>query len=323
MPALREALGLGRAGRDRGASSGTVPPTKVGRRRRCSAGTPSTRQTLRGMDNCGWATLVETGVGERAPAGGVQPDGTRFHICRRRWLRFRELFDAGLVGRPDGGVAQLVAHLHGMQRVRGSSPLTSTITAGQATFWLLAEEKERGLIACRRLRGTSAAPVTGRPSARQRRHGVGQVAHCPPAGGGPDQRGVELEAEEGRVDDRRGASRQRSGDAGPHQVVHQRPGPAVVRPRGRRWRRARCRAVRAPPLRRTPGCRARAPATAGPPQVVHRGAEVGRRLHRHDPRRPRGRWPPAGSLPPGRPWCRSGRAASGRWSRAMRPADAG
>lgn len=26
----------------------------------------------------------------------------------------------------NGGVAQLVAHLHGMQRVRGSSPLTST-----------------------------------------------------------------------------------------------------------------------------------------------------------------------------------------------------
>ena len=32
---------------------------------------------------------------------------------------------------PDGGVAQLVAHLHGMQRVRGSSPLTSTINTQQ------------------------------------------------------------------------------------------------------------------------------------------------------------------------------------------------
>ena len=33
---------------------------------------------------------------------------------------------AARTGTPPGGVAQLVAHLHGMQRVRGSSPLTST-----------------------------------------------------------------------------------------------------------------------------------------------------------------------------------------------------
>ena len=34
---------------------------------------------------------------------------------------------SGTLGRYIGAVAQLVAHLHGMQGVRGSSPLSSTI----------------------------------------------------------------------------------------------------------------------------------------------------------------------------------------------------
>src|SRR4029077_197425 len=62
--------------------------------------------------------------------GGRVPARTRFRNRRTGWLGFRRL-PAGPVGSCSGAVAQLVAHLHGMQRVRGSSPLSSTKLAGQ------------------------------------------------------------------------------------------------------------------------------------------------------------------------------------------------
>ena len=82
-------------------------------------------RTLRGLDNCGWAVLHEhplDGVlrleAYNRDRVGDTPGDPISH--RRETL--------GNVLRVRGGVAQLVAHLHGMQGVRGSSPLTSTRT---------------------------------------------------------------------------------------------------------------------------------------------------------------------------------------------------
>ncbi len=79
----------------------------------CSSSTP--RSTV-----CTWWPTT-------APSADLPPrNHPRISLAGPGWLVFRELLD----GLPDsdehGAVAQLVAHLHGMQRVRGSSPLSST-----------------------------------------------------------------------------------------------------------------------------------------------------------------------------------------------------
>ncbi len=82
--------------------------------------------SLRGLDNCGHTLLDDAGPDGVVATRRVEPD-PRFRAAGVGWLIFCELSDGVRSGgRPVGGVAQLVAHLHGMQRVRGSSPLTST-----------------------------------------------------------------------------------------------------------------------------------------------------------------------------------------------------
>ena len=82
---------------------------------------------LQALDNCGWAVLQDSGVdGRLRLAAWNRIAGTRFRFHSGSWLGFREL----PTGATNGAVAQLVAHLHGMQGVRGSSPLSSTNTAG-------------------------------------------------------------------------------------------------------------------------------------------------------------------------------------------------
>ena len=66
-----------------------------------------------------------------APRLGVNPCGVPPRRAdwrnRRLWFRLFRLLHGGPNSQAnDGAVAQLVAHLHGMQGVRGSSPLSST-----------------------------------------------------------------------------------------------------------------------------------------------------------------------------------------------------
>ena len=130
LPALVDCLEPLAPGRDRVVvTPRRLPQGRPGRPARLAArGLP----TLRGMDNCGWAVLGEHDGQRRlrlvsyneTAAVGPHPEHAsrgRFRCGRRRWLRFREL--PTLSGRQIGAVAQLVAHLHGMQGVGVRVPL--------------------------------------------------------------------------------------------------------------------------------------------------------------------------------------------------------
>ena len=107
---------------------------------------PGAGASLRGLDNCRWAVVEEVGPRRAAAALVVQRGGGRgrpraaaralsaqapldfaFRRCLVRISRVarRESEQGG------GAVAQLVAHLHGMEGVRGSSPLSSTASEGR------------------------------------------------------------------------------------------------------------------------------------------------------------------------------------------------
>ena len=126
-----------RSGRARPASWCSHGAASRSRRSGCSAGPePAAGRCRR------WRTAAELRArrarrgGRRPAARLVQRDGrrcpprTRFRFRRPGWLVFRRL-PRLTAGSEHGAVAQLVAHLHGMQRVRGSSPLSSTKHAGQ------------------------------------------------------------------------------------------------------------------------------------------------------------------------------------------------
>ena len=92
-------------------------------------GWPTAQATaLQGIDNCGWATLAEPPAGRLRLAAYNQtgPTDHRGPISHPppRLAKIPEL--PGRKAQGGGAVAQLVAHLHGMEGVRGSSPLSST-----------------------------------------------------------------------------------------------------------------------------------------------------------------------------------------------------
>ena len=87
------------------------------------------RAALHGLANCGWVELDQPDPDGPLRMSAYNRVGTarrhpRFRVGGAGWLVFRELSPAR--GSNVGAVAQLVAHLHGMQGVRGSSPLSST-----------------------------------------------------------------------------------------------------------------------------------------------------------------------------------------------------
>ena len=100
----------------------------------------SSRGSLQGLENCGYCVLSEHAVrgglrltSYNEKAGRLrgtdpisQPTGRLARIPR---------VACRTGGQRSGAVAQLVAHLHGMQRVRGSSPLSSTGGSQRAASW--------------------------------------------------------------------------------------------------------------------------------------------------------------------------------------------
>ena len=104
------------------------------------------RHILGGLPNAGWSRLEEGRFGWRLAEHGVTADlGAPVPVApvaascadgRRHWATVgwgQPGGGAAIVSRrlkvwwmPHGAVAQLVAHFHGMEGVRGSNPLSST-----------------------------------------------------------------------------------------------------------------------------------------------------------------------------------------------------
>ena len=137
VPALRECLDVAGAGGDRHRGHPRrLPQGRAGRAAGLAArpGADAARAgqlrlgdawSSRPAGGCGWRPT--TGVGQPAAASPTcdrqrRPD---FASAAGGWLRFPSCPRRSQGG---GAVAQLVAHLHGMEGVRGSSPLSSTHT---------------------------------------------------------------------------------------------------------------------------------------------------------------------------------------------------
>ena len=86
-----------------------------------------TAAAIESMDNCAWAELAETDAGRLR----LSSYNTRVGLLTPIRIAGRSLAKIPGVAQRDpgdgGAVAQLVAHLHGMQGVRGSNPLSSTL----------------------------------------------------------------------------------------------------------------------------------------------------------------------------------------------------
>ena len=118
---------------------------------RCWACRLSTGAPLGVLANCAWSVLQENTGGYRAvvAAAGVQRRLAARACPRRRPLRPSCM----LCQHRYGAVAQLVAHLHGMEGVRGSNPLSSTTRRlsripGQARAVLAPTRADRTGLSC-------------------------------------------------------------------------------------------------------------------------------------------------------------------------------